>query len=249
MTIQGVTQCSLVLTHTISGSVFREEQPPHLYRLLGLQMFESDPDVIGNAADQRMALLKTFAIGNHSALSEDLLNEVARARVSLLNSSKKLTYDAKLRDSLKVPSPHVSMNHATENTYAAQGATLTANPTPLSTSPRFSEGQDRYQRETSTTQSTSEREAPFGSVVVPAIPAFRVGPIRRRGSSASLVGTIFKIIIAGFFGLAAGYFVLCIIDVRYDFLHLLKATAAPEQRDLALVERPQVPKKIVRWLQ
>ncbi len=60
----------------------REEQPPNLYRLLGLRVFESDPDVISNAADQRMALLKTFATGNHTELSETLLNEVARARVA-----------------------------------------------------------------------------------------------------------------------------------------------------------------------
>ena len=31
-----------------------EEQPPHHYRLLGVQRFESDPDVIATAADQRM---------------------------------------------------------------------------------------------------------------------------------------------------------------------------------------------------
>ena len=32
-----------------------EEQPPNHYRLLGVSPFESDPDVIENAADQRMA--------------------------------------------------------------------------------------------------------------------------------------------------------------------------------------------------
>ena len=37
-----------------------EQQPPDHYRLLGVVTFESDPDVIQNAADQRMALVKSF---------------------------------------------------------------------------------------------------------------------------------------------------------------------------------------------
>jgi hypothetical protein len=51
-------------------------------------LFESDADVISNAADQRMGLLKTFANGAQGSVAEDLLNEVSRARVCLLNPSK-----------------------------------------------------------------------------------------------------------------------------------------------------------------
>ena len=75
----------------------QEEQPPHHYRLLGVQPFESDPEVINYAADQRMGLLKTFATSDHSSLAEDLLNEVAAARVCLLNLAKKKPYDDTLR--------------------------------------------------------------------------------------------------------------------------------------------------------
>ena len=39
------------------------EQPPNCYRLLGIALFESDPDVISTAADRRMALLRTFQTG------------------------------------------------------------------------------------------------------------------------------------------------------------------------------------------
>src|SRR5215213_10103031 len=76
------------------------EQPAHHYRLLGIQQFETDPDVISNAADQRMGLLKSFANSEHSSLAEDLLNEVARSRVSLLNPTKKQAYDTTLRERL-----------------------------------------------------------------------------------------------------------------------------------------------------
>src|SRR3954452_2216232 len=74
-----------------------EEQPPHHYRLLGVAPFESDTDVINNAADQRMGLLKTFATGAQGSLSEEILNEVARARVCLLNPARKIAYDDALR--------------------------------------------------------------------------------------------------------------------------------------------------------
>src|SRR5438105_1260159 len=77
-----------------------EEQPPHHYRLLGVQPFESDPDVISNAADQRMGLLKTFATSHYGSLAEDLLDEVARARVCLLNPARRGDYDTTLRDRL-----------------------------------------------------------------------------------------------------------------------------------------------------
>ena len=39
------------------------QQPPNLYRLLGISLFESDADVISYAADQRMALLRSIAAG------------------------------------------------------------------------------------------------------------------------------------------------------------------------------------------
>ena len=73
------------------------EQPPHHYRLLAIPVFEESPAVIENAADQRMAHLRTFQTGQHSALSQKLLNEVATAKVCLLNPEKKTAYDQSLR--------------------------------------------------------------------------------------------------------------------------------------------------------
>ena len=70
------------------------------YRVLGLQPFESDHDVIANAADQRMSHIRTFQGGRHSDLSQKLLNEIAAARVCLLNPAKKAEYDEQLRQQL-----------------------------------------------------------------------------------------------------------------------------------------------------
>ena len=77
------------------------EQPPHHYRLLGIPLFEDSPTVIENAADQRMAHLRTFQTGQHAALSQKLLNEVATAKVCLLNAAKKTAYDENLRQPLQ----------------------------------------------------------------------------------------------------------------------------------------------------
>ncbi len=74
-----------------------EEQPPNLYRLLGVGLFETDADVIANAADRQMAHVRTFQTGQHSALSQKLLNELAAARITLLDAKRRATYDETLR--------------------------------------------------------------------------------------------------------------------------------------------------------
>lgn len=78
-----------------------EEQPPDLYRLLSIKPLESDPDVIESAADRQMAHLRTYQAGQHGQLSQQLLNEVSAARVTLLNTEKKAEYDACLREQLE----------------------------------------------------------------------------------------------------------------------------------------------------
>ncbi len=79
------------------------EQPPHHYRLLGVRPLESDADAIANAADQRMAHLRTFQTGRRAKLAEKLLNQMASARVCLLNPDKKAAYDRQLRSALSPP--------------------------------------------------------------------------------------------------------------------------------------------------
>ena len=74
-----------------------DEQPPNHYRLLGLRQFESDPEVIEAASDQRMAHLRTYQAGQYSALSQKLLNEVAGAKICLLSPEKRARYDEILR--------------------------------------------------------------------------------------------------------------------------------------------------------
>ncbi len=85
------------------------EQPPHYYRLLAIAAFEESPTVIENAADQRMAHLRTFQTGKHSAQSQRLLNEIAAVRICLLNPQKKAVYDQQLRDTLQAQQPKTAV--------------------------------------------------------------------------------------------------------------------------------------------
>jgi hypothetical protein len=93
-----------------------EEQPPHHYRLLGIGLFEGNPDVIESAADRQMAYLRTFYGGPYSSYAQGLLNEIAAARVCLLNRENKAEYDAWLRQQIMppVPAPEPPLSHEPE---------------------------------------------------------------------------------------------------------------------------------------
>jgi hypothetical protein len=78
----------------------KREQPPNHYRLLALDWFEDDPEVIEAAADRQMAHVRTYQGGRHADDSQRLLNELSAARVCLLSPEKKAAYDAQLRAKL-----------------------------------------------------------------------------------------------------------------------------------------------------
>jgi hypothetical protein len=73
------------------------QRPPNHYRLLGVDLFEGDPEVLTNAADRQMAHVRNFQTGKRSAVSQKLLNELASAKICLLSPQKKADYDARIR--------------------------------------------------------------------------------------------------------------------------------------------------------
>ncbi len=83
-----------------------EQQPPTHYRLLGLADFEGNATVIQNAADRQMAHLRTFQTGRHAMDSQRLLNEIAAAKLCLLNPGKKAAYDKTLPARLRFVGGH-----------------------------------------------------------------------------------------------------------------------------------------------
>lgn len=81
-----------------------KDQPPNHYRLLGIELFEADADVIDAAANKQMTYVQSCATGPHMAVSQKILNEIATARVCLLNPTKKSAYDSALKAKL-APEP------------------------------------------------------------------------------------------------------------------------------------------------
>jgi hypothetical protein len=77
-----------------------KDQPANAYRLLGLELFESNPKAIETAAEQRMLLLRTRQSGKHGPDSQRLLNEISQTQRLLLDPVKRAAYDDQLRTQL-----------------------------------------------------------------------------------------------------------------------------------------------------
>ena len=82
-----------------------KDQPPHHYRLLSLELYENDLDVIEGAADRAMGFVRQYQSGEHAPLAAKMLNEIATARLCLLKPASKADYDAKLKRQLSPTQP------------------------------------------------------------------------------------------------------------------------------------------------
>ena len=81
-----------------------KEQPPNHYRLVGVELFESDRDVIDSVASRHMSYLQEITDGPHVKEAQQLLNELAAARRCLLDPQRKAAYDAELKTTLAAES-------------------------------------------------------------------------------------------------------------------------------------------------
>jgi len=79
-----------------------KDQPPNHYRLLALDLFEENPNVISHAASRQMTYVRTFQNGEHAAESQRLLNHISVAKLCLLRPETKAAYDGRLRSELPV---------------------------------------------------------------------------------------------------------------------------------------------------
>ncbi len=74
-----------------------DRRPPTYYELLGLGPSESDPATIDQAALRRMSKVRQHQLGPQSDLSQEVLAELARARLILMDPDRRTDYDAKLQ--------------------------------------------------------------------------------------------------------------------------------------------------------
>lgn len=74
-----------------------EERPINHYRLLGLRLYEDNLEVIESAAERQMSHVRKYATGPHSEQSQQVLNMLATARLTLIKPDKRAAYDQELR--------------------------------------------------------------------------------------------------------------------------------------------------------
>ncbi|MEM7453574.1 MAG: hypothetical protein AAF456_04385, partial [Planctomycetota bacterium] len=72
-------------------------RPPHHYRLLGIELFESDPDIIVGAAKRQIQHVKSFADGPEGEHAAELVRRLTKAANVLRDPVAKQDYDEKLR--------------------------------------------------------------------------------------------------------------------------------------------------------
>ena len=72
------------------------ERPPSHYVLLGLDLYESDTEIIRQAADTQMKRIRPRCF-KHPEKGTAILNEIAKARVCLIDQDRKNQYDHLLR--------------------------------------------------------------------------------------------------------------------------------------------------------
>jgi hypothetical protein len=74
-----------------------KDQPPNYYRLLGIDLFESDPDVIVATFNRQRAHLLTYQNGPYKEYAQRIMQEVIAARACLSDPLARQAYDAQLQ--------------------------------------------------------------------------------------------------------------------------------------------------------
>ena len=102
LTHDEITEFALGMSETFDPylewlGIRRNRSGVNHYRLLGLEPFESDVQVIANAAQRQISHVKTVADKERESVGKKLIAELMGARDCLLDSELKLAYDRKLK--------------------------------------------------------------------------------------------------------------------------------------------------------
>ncbi|QDU98484.1 hypothetical protein [Lignipirellula cremea] len=148
-----------------------KHQPPDHYRLLGIEQFEADLDVIESAADRQMAYVRQRQLSQHAQLSQRICSELSQARACLLNPQSKRAYDTQLRTpAVKPVEPSVPEPSEPQGNAAMWPPTRPprpAQPPAASPPPQTPQARNRVDAET-----------PLERPPAPVFPRHRPSPIR-----------------------------------------------------------------------
>lgn len=118
-----------------------KDQPPHHYKLLGLDLYEANESVIQRATDRQMTHVRSYQNGPHGPASQRLLNEISAARICLLDGARKAAYDAQLRAKLAPvpaapPRPPAAPSRSASDTAVSVHSATVSNPPPPQPAPK-----------------------------------------------------------------------------------------------------------------
>lgn len=80
----------------------KKDEPPNLYELLGIPLFETNLVVISNGAARRNIYLQTMFASEYAEMAQEIQKEVTRAKISLMNEKSRLEYENALKRQLEV---------------------------------------------------------------------------------------------------------------------------------------------------
>ncbi|HUY87326.1 MAG TPA: hypothetical protein VMV10_01195 [Pirellulales bacterium] len=86
-------------------SIPEEFRPPTHYQLLGISADERDLEVIDAAVLRQSAYVRNFQTGKYGADAARILNEIAAAKLCILDPAKRAAYDADLKRKGQYPQP------------------------------------------------------------------------------------------------------------------------------------------------
>lgn len=227
-----------------------QEQPPNYYRLLGIALFEPDPQVIASAADRQTAFLRGKDVGSQRRFAQRLLNEVATARFCLLTPVQRRAYDDYLRQKLGMPA--LAAAASTAAGAASPAASIPPGASPVLSAPSALAADARPAGDVAASEgagAAANGAEAAGSPVLPE-PVEVISPQwRRRANQALLVAGC----IAGLLLIAAATIIardvrrarsqpkIDIVDVPREIAEVRPSPEAPTQQQPAASTSPPAP--------
>lgn len=89
-----------------------ESRPPTHYELLGISPKEQERAVIDAAVLRQSGYVRNFQIGKYAKEATKILNEIAAAKVCLVDPAKRAKYDGELKARQPAPANAASPNPA-----------------------------------------------------------------------------------------------------------------------------------------
>jgi hypothetical protein len=182
------------------------ELPADHYRLLGIERFESDPDVIQSSVDRQVQHVMVYLGGEHDELARLLAQEIETAGRCLLNPDLKRIYDEALKQRSRADADKWEMPPMV---------------TPIPATPVVSAVLPPPALLLESAAESCAREVEYGDDPPAEFAGVRAGKRTKRRKRRSLAIGLLGHVLAPIAGLSLGYVILVFcIDERYDFLKL-----------------------------